>query len=26
MNLQIGDEVTILIKASNLSIWEILND
>jgi molybdopterin-binding protein len=26
MNLQINDEVTILIKASNLSIQEILND
>ena len=26
MNLQIGDEVIILIKASNLSIEEVLND
>ena len=26
MNLQIGDEVKILIKASNLSIEEVLND
>jgi molybdopterin-binding protein len=26
MNLQINDEVTILIKASNLSIQEIIND
>ena len=26
MNLQIGERVTILIKASNLSIGEVLND
>ena len=26
MNLQIGESVTILIKASNLSIAEVLND
>ena len=26
MNLQIGEVVTILIKASNLSIGEVLND
>ena len=26
MNLQIGESVTILIKASNLSIGEVLND
>ena len=26
MNLQIGESVTILIKASNLSIEEVLND
>lgn len=26
MNLQIGDKITILIKASNLSIEEVLND
>lgn len=26
MNLQIGDEVTIFIKASDLSIEEVLND
>lgn len=26
MNLQIGEKVTILIKASNLSIAEVLND
>ena len=26
MNLQIGEKVTILIKASNLSIGEVLND
>jgi hypothetical protein len=26
MNLQIGDEVSIFIKASDLSIGEIIND